>query len=344
MSNKLRFFFTMIAIAFVSIIMYIFVHESGHALVAILCGASNVRISIVSAHTWWMGGSFTAGTEALSNVAGAALPVCVSWTAMIFYSKEHKSFVYHMIYFLFFVISISSMLAWVVIPAYSIFASFPDQSDDVVKFLNTSGISHVIVSLGGVIVILFSIFIAARKQLLKDLIQLAKDIRNVKTNSDVEISVSNKSMAGLAIAVLIAIFITVLFELPDMMAKPIVSFTIADEVPEETTYKTFDIQEENIYYFQTKLDAEGLLVDIGISDQAQELVFQNLIYDQADSNCTFNLSPGTYTLSVTYLPNEDIFDRYCSTMDYHFEDWEMENFSSVYEHEAKVSRLFIELK
>lgn len=343
MSHKLRFFFTMFAMVSVSIIAYVFVHESGHALVAILCGAGNVRISIISAHAWWTGGSFTAGTEAFSNAAGAALPVCVSWTAMMFYSKENKSFVYHMIYFLFFVISISSILAWVVIPAYSIFAPFPDQTDDVVKFLNTSGISPVIVSLGGVIVILFSIFIAARKQLLKDLIQLAKDIRNAKRNREVEITVSNKSMAGIALAVLIAILVTALFELPDVIAKPIVSFSITDEVP-AATYKTFDIQEENIYHFQTKLNAEGVLVDISISDQAQELVFQNLIYDQTDSNCTFYLSPGTYTLSVTYLTNADMFDRYCSIMDYHFEDWDMENFSSVYEHEAKLSGLFIELK
>ena len=141
MSRKLRFSFTMLAMMFASIILYIFVHESGHALVAILCGARNVKISIVSAHTYWTGGSFTAITDALCYVAGVALPVCVSWTAMIFYSKSRKVLIYHIAYFFFFIVSISSVLTWVGIPAYCMFAPFPDQNDDVARFLNSSDIS-----------------------------------------------------------------------------------------------------------------------------------------------------------------------------------------------------------
>lgn len=191
MLRKLRFFLAMLAMALVSIIMYIFVHESGHAIVAILCGASNVKISIVSAHTWWTGGSFTAITGALCNVAGTALPVCISWIAMMFYAKSRKGLIYHMAYIIFFIISTSSVLAWVGISAYSMLAPFPDQTDDVAQFLNVSGIPPVIVFLTGVIVILLSIFIAIKKQLLHTLIQLRKDIRNIKTSSESGIFVSN---------------------------------------------------------------------------------------------------------------------------------------------------------
>ena len=341
MSSKLRFFFTIFAMALVTIIMYILLHESGHALVAILCGA-NTRISIISAHSWHIGGSFTATTDALLDVAGVAFPVCVSWAAMMFYSKNRKSLVYHLTYLFIFIIPISSALAWVVIPAYSMFAPFPDLTDDVVKFLNVSGIPPVIVSLSSVVIILLSIFFAARKQLLHTLIQLAKDIRNIRTNSESTISVSNKSMAGVSIAVLTAILVAVLLEC--MTTKPILSFTIADGVPETVTDITFEIQQEKEYHFQAQIDAEGLLAVVCISNEAQELVFRDLIWDQVGSNSTFYLSPGTYTLSVTYLPGSDQFDRYRSIMDIHFEDWEMDNFALVYEQEAKLSRLFVELR
>lgn len=70
MVYKLRFGFAVLAMMLVSIVMYIIIHESGHALVAALCGADNVKISILSSITWYTGGSFTAITEALFNVAG----------------------------------------------------------------------------------------------------------------------------------------------------------------------------------------------------------------------------------------------------------------------------------
>lgn len=346
MPRKLRFSLTILAMMFVSIIMYIFVHESGHALVAILCGARNVKISIVSAHTWWTGGSFTAITDALCYVAGAALPVCVSWTAMIFYSKSRKGLIYHIAYFFFFIVSISPVFAWVGIPAYSMFAPFPDQTDDIASFLNSSDIPPIIVSLTGVIVILISIFIAIKKQLFSTFIQLAKDLRNINTNTNSEsaIFVSNKSLAGVSITVLFAILISVLLELPSMMAKSILTFSIADGVPEAGTYGTFEIEQENEYDFHVQLDAEGLLVVVCISNEAQELVFRDMIWDKLYSNSTFYLSPGTYTLSLTYLTDVDLCKSYCSTMDYHFEDWEMEKFVSIYERETKLSSLFVELR
>lgn len=345
MAHKFRLVFVVLAMLLVSIIMYVFFHESGHALVAVLCGANNIKISIISAHTQWTGGRFTVITQALCDAAGAALPVCVSCAAMIFYSKSCRSLVYHMVYVCFFIAATSSVTAWVWLPACSLSAPLPDQTDDIARFLNVSGISPVMVSLTGVIIILFCIFIAVRKQLFHTLIQLVKDIKN----GEIEMFVSNKSMLEAGIAVLIAIFITILFEfvfleLPDIMAKPIISFAITDEVPETVTYRTFDIQQENVYHFRTQIDAEGILVVVGIWDESQELVFQNIIYDQIDSNSTFDLSPGTYTLSVTYLADADIFDQYCSEMGYRFEDWETEKFASVYEQEKQLSRLFIELK
>ncbi|MDE6625972.1 MAG: hypothetical protein K2K56_06350 [Lachnospiraceae bacterium] len=341
MVYKLRFGFAVLAMMLVSIVMYIIIHESGHALVAALCGANNVKISILSSITWYTGGSFTAITEALFNVAGIVLPVCVSWISMFFYSKRCKNLVYYMAYVCFYIITTASVLAWVFLPVYSMFAPSPE-NDDVTKFLNISGISPVIVSLTAVIVILFSIFIAVRKQLFNFFIQLAKDIGKGRMNSEVERFVSQKSMLGVVGSIVVTVFIIVLVELPGITAKPILSFAVEDEVPETVTYRTFDIQQENEYNFQTRLDSDGLLVVVNISNQAQETVFRNIIYDKFDSNSTFDLPPGTYTLSVAYLTDTDMFESYCSTSDLNFED--LKDLTSVYEQETQLSELFIELK
>ncbi|MDE6432684.1 MAG: hypothetical protein K2L07_00470 [Lachnospiraceae bacterium] len=160
-------------------------------------------------------------------------------------------------------------------------------------------------------------------------------------NSEVERFVSQKPMLGVVGSIIVAKFIIVLVELPGIIAKPILSFAVEDEVPETVTYRTFDIQQENEYNFRTRLDSDGLLVVVNISNQAQETVFRNIIYDKFDSNSTFDLPPGTYTLSVTYLTDTDMFE-YCSTSDLNFED--LKDLTSVYGHETQLSELFIELK
>lgn len=342
MAKKIRFAFVVFAMGLVSFITYILLHESGHALVAILCGASNVKISIFLAHTWWMGGSFTGITRALCDVAGAALPVCVFWIGMMFYKRERKSAIYHVAYGIFFIAAISSLLAWVLIPAYSIFAPFPDETDDVVKFLNGSGISPVIVLLSAISIFAFNVFLAFKKRLLHTIFQIIKEAKKDSGNSEETWLVSGKSMLGGAACVLLAVFIAVLFEIGNnMMAEPILSFTIEREVPETATCVEFDIQKENTCNFKTRLDSQGLLAVVSIVDQTQETAFQNIIFDEFDSNSTFTLDPGTYILSVTYLTDADMFERWRSEKGYDFED--MESLCSVFEQEAQLSRLSVEL-
>lgn len=342
MARKIKFTFVMFAMAFVSLIIYVLLHESGHALVAILCGASNVKISVFSAHTWWKGGSFTGITQALCDVAGAALPVCVFWIAIMFYSKERKSVVYHMAYGIFFIAATSSLLAWVLIPAYSMFETFPDQTDDVVNFLSGSGISPVIVFLSAIFIIAFNVFIAIKKRLLHTVFQFIKDAEKDSANSEVAQFISGKSIGKAAACALLAAFIAVLFEIGNsMMAEPILSFTIEREVPETATCVGFDIQKESTCNFKTRLDSQGLLAVVNIMDQERETAFQNIIFDEFDSNSTFTLDPGTYTLSVTYLTDADMFERWCSENGYDLED--LGNLSSVFEQDAKLSRFFVEL-
>lgn len=335
MVHKFRLAFAMIAAAFLSVAAYIILHEAGHALVAAFCGAKNIKISILRAHTWWTDGSFTAVTSSLCHAAGTALPVCVSYVGLFFYSGDRKSPVYRMAYPYLVVTAVSAASVWVLFPIYSMFAPLPD-TEDVAKFLHSSGIPPIIVSLAGAMVVLFGVFVAKRRRIFPVWIQTVKQIRD--GGEDRGARRSNQAMIGIAAAVLITAFVAVLPELPDFVTKPILSLTVTDEIPETETQMIFDIPQEKQYRFQIQLDAEGLLADVRILDSEQEPVYQ-MLSGQASAEGTLSLTPGTYTLTVTFLTDADLFEHHCDGMGYRLEEAEWEACRAVYEQEALLSRL-----
>ena len=58
--QKRKIFFSFVLSALLSILFYIVLHEAGHCIVAILCGATITEFSILSAHMNYSGGNFTA--------------------------------------------------------------------------------------------------------------------------------------------------------------------------------------------------------------------------------------------------------------------------------------------
>ena len=58
--QKRKIFFSFVLSALLSILCYIVLHEAGHCIVAILCGATITEFSILSAHMNYSGGNFTA--------------------------------------------------------------------------------------------------------------------------------------------------------------------------------------------------------------------------------------------------------------------------------------------
>ena len=66
-SMSLRVRTTLFAVAsiLVSLPVYIILHEGGHALVAVLCGARITKFSVLGAYTTYEGGTFTAVTLSL---------------------------------------------------------------------------------------------------------------------------------------------------------------------------------------------------------------------------------------------------------------------------------------
>ena len=58
--------------------VYIILHEGGHALIALSCGARITEFSILGAYMRYEGGTFTALTLSLFYIAGMLLPVLIS--------------------------------------------------------------------------------------------------------------------------------------------------------------------------------------------------------------------------------------------------------------------------
>lgn len=58
--------------------VYIILHEGGHALIALSCGARITEFSILGAYMRYGGGTFTALTLSLFYIAGMLLPVLIS--------------------------------------------------------------------------------------------------------------------------------------------------------------------------------------------------------------------------------------------------------------------------
>lgn len=90
MSLRVRTTLFAVASILVSLPVYIILHEGGHALVAVLCGARITKFSVLGAYTTYEGGTFTAVTLSLTNIAGMLLPVLAAVAYMLTYRDNIK--------------------------------------------------------------------------------------------------------------------------------------------------------------------------------------------------------------------------------------------------------------
>jgi len=136
--NKVKVQLLLLPIAIIMIPLYIFLHESGHAIVAIMCGAENVRISILTAS---MSSDFiehTPFTRLLMNTAGMLFPVIIFSTIALFYNPRKTNILYRCFYYCIVPITIAPVFAWVLVPVIGMLFELPP-GDDVTKFITNSG-------------------------------------------------------------------------------------------------------------------------------------------------------------------------------------------------------------
>ncbi len=135
--------------ALCAIILYAFLHESGHALAGLLFGGSITSFSIdfwdLSAHVG-VEGTFSPAQRGLIGVAGAGCPLLI-WAA---YSRLVRGSTNAVVFWFTTVSSlavINSLLPWIFLPLPYPAGQRP--GDDVINFLNNTAVSSCRTSLRG---------------------------------------------------------------------------------------------------------------------------------------------------------------------------------------------------
>ena len=169
--DKVKKVLYVFASALLSIFLYIILHEGGHMIVMLSAGATITDFSILTAHVSGVGGNYTNASDLWLQANGALLPVIVSFIYMLFYKKESRSMFYHIFSYMFCLIPVGSLFAWVIIPFVYMQGNAP-AGDDVTKFLYnfTHDYHPLLVSAVAVLIIAVGIILMIKKEIIKTFI------------------------------------------------------------------------------------------------------------------------------------------------------------------------------
>ena len=179
LKTRLRTALKIISLGSLAIVIYIFLHELGHTLVALACGARITQFSIVSAHMSYVGGSFSTTAEFLFHCAGALFPVIIAVIGALFYNRRIENIYYKLLAFFMCVIPFASSIVWILIPCiYS--AGQAPAGDDVTKALDVfcaNGGSPFVIGIGAVIVFVCGITLMLLKGIPQNFVRSIKALR-----------------------------------------------------------------------------------------------------------------------------------------------------------------------
>ena len=147
--------------------LYILLHEGGHGLVAVLCGARITAFSLFGAYMQYEGGVFTPTALSLFHCGGMLLPVLAAILYMLTYRSRAAGLGYRIFSFMFLLFPLGSILAWAAVPVLYLFGLAP-QGDDVTRFIDSSGVSPWVVLLGAVLLFAVSFLLAWRKRIFQN--------------------------------------------------------------------------------------------------------------------------------------------------------------------------------
>ena len=102
--------------ALITVFIYILLHELGHMIVMLSAGATITDFSIFTAHVRGVGGNYTNLSNLWLHANGALLPVIVALIYALFYKKDAEGIFYHLFSYMFLLVPIASLFAWVIIP------------------------------------------------------------------------------------------------------------------------------------------------------------------------------------------------------------------------------------
>lgn len=175
MPNNVKKICILMLSVLIAIPLYIILHEFGHTIVILSAGGKITEFSILTAHVSSTGGNYTNLSDLWLNANGALLPVIVSFVYVLFYKKSSTNMFYRMFSYIFSLMPICSLFAWVIIPFVYMQGNAP-AGDDVSKFLyNFSHDFHpLLVSAAAVLIISAGIILIMKKDIFKNFISEMK--------------------------------------------------------------------------------------------------------------------------------------------------------------------------
>ena len=94
----------------------VLLHEGGHALIALLCGARITEFNVLGAYMRYEGGTFSQAGLSLFHIGSMLLPLLVSVVYMLTYRSKTTSIFYRIFSFISLIFPIGAVLAWVIVP------------------------------------------------------------------------------------------------------------------------------------------------------------------------------------------------------------------------------------
>lgn len=153
----------------------IVLHELGHILVAVICGAKISNFGILPVHISYIGGKFDQIRYCLLNASGMLLQVLVCLLFILIYNRNIKNMFYNWFSVIFVVITAFTVVPWIIVPLIFIY-SIPPAGDDVTKFLIISRWNPPIVIVCAVFLILVLLILALCKGIFKSNIRMIKEV------------------------------------------------------------------------------------------------------------------------------------------------------------------------
>jgi hypothetical protein len=154
LTARLRFAVLLAGVFLAALFLYAFLHEAGHALAAVLSGATLTAFDLSpfggGPHVSYFGG-LTPAQTLLNNLAGVSLPLLV-WLGFMLAVPRRANLVLEVLKLFATVIGLNTLLAWIILPILYLAGRAP--GDDAINFLNNSGAHPLWVSAAALLVYL----------------------------------------------------------------------------------------------------------------------------------------------------------------------------------------------
>lgn len=174
MNETVKLILNVVSAAVIEVVIYIFLHESGHALVGLACGAKISAFSIVGAYTSLTGGTFNIFTSSLLKAGGMVFPLAISLLYILFiFDKNKDKFFYRLFSMFFSLVPVMSLWTWILVPV-AYMAGDKTTPDDVIQFLNISGIHPVIIMSVSLLVFILMGLLAWKRGIVQIWIELVR--------------------------------------------------------------------------------------------------------------------------------------------------------------------------